>query len=128
MYTQHLNEKPFSCKVCEKKFTYQQHLEHHTRTAHLCEKPFVCDLCEDKSYTNKSGLVFHQRVAHSGTYEPYKCPKCPKMFKYKGTIPKHIAIAHSDDSCVCEECGMAFKHKGTVTRSLSKEYMFKCPI
>ena len=92
------------------RFTYQSHLEHHTRTAHLCEKPFVCDVCE-KAYTNKSGLVFHQRVAHSDTYQHYKCPQCPKMFKYKGTIPKHIAVFHSNETCVCDQCGLSFKHK-----------------
>lgn len=58
----HLNEKPFRCQLCNKKFTQKSDLAKHTYT-HSGIKPFLCLTCE-KPFSQSSNLYTHMKRIH----------------------------------------------------------------
>ncbi|XP_061554538.1 gastrula zinc finger protein xFG20-1-like isoform X7 [Phycodurus eques] len=70
----HVEEKPFSCLVCGKRFPEKGYLKKHTRI-HAGELPFACLVC-DKRFSEKGTLKRHTRV-HTGE-KPFACSVCCK--------------------------------------------------
>ena len=56
-------EKPYTCTVCGKNFTLQNHMKRHL-LIHSGERPHECTVC-GKSFTRLSGLQKHFRI-HNG--------------------------------------------------------------
>ena len=125
----HGNSKPFSCKLCEKKFAKPSELKNHQRI-HSGERPFECDICHasfsyshilsrhkkyhegskkfscnecGKSFLQKNDLIKHSRI-HSGE-KPYKCDLCSKSFARMDYLKKHNMLHMSDSKFCCGECG-----------------------
>ena len=88
----HCREKPFVCKICDKRFTKSSHLTAHHRT-HTGEKPFVCRIC-DKRFTQSNNLTKHQRT-HTGE-KPliYECKICDKRFTTSDKLTVHQTNSH----------------------------------
>lgn len=40
----HTGEKPYQCKICQKRFTQKSSLNTHQK-GHSGEKPYACDFC-----------------------------------------------------------------------------------
>ncbi|KAL4221330.1 hypothetical protein ACF0H5_019591 [Mactra antiquata] len=60
----HAGVRPFECEICKRKFGSKQVLQTHQRL-HSGERPFVCNISNcDRSFTARSGLVYHQRKHH----------------------------------------------------------------
>ncbi|ORY72170.1 uncharacterized protein BCR38DRAFT_301613, partial [Pseudomassariella vexata] len=51
---------PFSCQLCNRKFTRQDHLKRHYRSLHAQTKPFDCPDC-GKKFSRKDNLTQHFR-------------------------------------------------------------------
>jgi len=52
--------RPFSCNVCNKKFTGSGHLKYHMQM-HNDERPFSCKVCS-KKFPYSSDLNCHKRI------------------------------------------------------------------
>ena len=58
----HLNEKPFQCQICLKKFAHKSDAKKHLHV-HSGVKPYICLTCK-KSFSQSSNLFTHIRKQH----------------------------------------------------------------
>ncbi|KOB74797.1 Uncharacterized protein OBRU01_08808 [Operophtera brumata] len=99
---------PAMCELCGRIF--QDHMWVHTG-----EKRFKCAGCP-KSFTQKSNLVFHERV-HSEARPSFPCALCGKHFAFYNNRRRHMFVSttwcervHSEarPSFPCALCGKHF--------------------
>ena len=62
---QHVGERRYECKHCNKTFKQASHLRTHERL-HTQELPFKCDLCSN-AFRQVSNLILHKKRHHSWT-------------------------------------------------------------
>ncbi|CAO2627730.1 Zinc finger protein 420, partial [Lemmus lemmus] len=103
-YTNHTEEKPYKCKVCERTFCTGSYLQIHHRI-HTGEKPYRCKEC-GKSFTRASSLQVHYRV-HTGE-KPYKCTDCGRSFTLRTHLQNHHRVHTGEKPYKCKECGKSF--------------------
>ncbi|XP_031767753.2 zinc finger protein 569-like isoform X2 [Galleria mellonella] len=100
---------PCMCEQCGRIFQSMALLKDHM-WVHTGEKRFKCDRC-DKSFTQKTNLVFHLRV-HSATRPTYECPLCGKHFAFFNNRRRHMFIHTGLKPFKCETCGKCFTTAG----------------
>ena len=84
----HRGERPYSCEVCNRAFSFQSHLIRH-KCVHSGERPYVCDVC-NKAYREKSKLIRHKRT-HTGE-RPYFCDVCNEAYSDRSNLIRHKRI------------------------------------
>ncbi|XP_058504097.1 zinc finger protein 184-like [Solea solea] len=86
-------DKPYSCSVCEKRFSNCSHLTAHIRT-HTGERPYKCEICR-KTFITTSALNRHQTIHTEGKH--FVCNFCGKSFKWMESLGRHIRSVHKRD-------------------------------
>ncbi|XP_034044943.1 oocyte zinc finger protein XlCOF22-like [Thalassophryne amazonica] len=98
-----VDEKPFSCSKCGKRFVYKHHLRKHMRVTK--EKPFSCSECS-QSFGYKNSLMAHMKI-HAGV-KLFSCSECGKRFVFKNSLKMHLRIHTGDKPFSCSQCHKRF--------------------
>jgi len=123
----YINRKPVEkvkCPQCEKTYKNHSYLKEHVMKEHEKNTPFACDQCS-RAYGTKTALKTHivnthqkvkceecnQEICNSfmlkrhkakvhGTKNEtaYQCEYCPLIYEQKGSLEKHVAKNHSNNS------------------------------
>ncbi|XP_057686745.1 RB-associated KRAB zinc finger protein-like [Corythoichthys intestinalis] len=116
-----VDDKPFACSVCDKRYYTKENLTIHTR-AHTGEKPFACSVC-DKSYSRKNLLTRHT-YTHTGE-KPFPCSDCTQSFITKLELNRHARKHSGEKPYACKGCGKTFTFKATERQHFRKHHMEK---
>nr|XP_057925621.1 zinc finger and SCAN domain-containing protein 2-like isoform X2 [Doryrhamphus excisus] len=100
-------EKPFSCSVCDKRFSVKRNMLSHTRR-HTNEKLFSCSDC-GKKFFQKVHMLLHMRT-HTGE-KPFSCSDCGKSFTQKVNMLAHMRTHTEEKLFSCSDCGKKFFQK-----------------
>lgn len=97
--------KPYSCKICSKKFAQRHRLRYHEK-AH--DDPFYCKEC-DRTFEIHSLYQIHMQ-RHAGTLK-YKCEICGRSFGQESILNNHLKRHSSILIAFCSECGKGYTTK-----------------
>lgn len=118
--------RPFSCKVCHRRFKRRSSLEEHMR-AHAKENPSTCKEC-GMSFPNQFSVTRHIRKVHS-TDTPYKCSICYIACRGPSLLKVHMLSHTGQRPFVCSLCGKGFTVRTGLKRHMgshSGEKPFSC--
>ncbi|XP_072249361.1 uncharacterized protein [Leuresthes tenuis] len=93
-------DKPYSCSVCEKRFSNCSHLAAHIRT-HTGERPYRCEICS-KTFVTTSALNRHQTIHTEG--KRFVCNFCGKSFKWMESLGRHLRRVHKTENIPAGGC------------------------
>jgi uncharacterized Zn-finger protein len=106
--TIHRNEKPFTCRYCDKIFPINDNYLRHERT-HTGERPYQCLIegCE-KSFSDPSARNRHMN-SHTGD-KPFVCTweDCGAAYTRSKTLSDHINLHTGETPYACLECPQRF--------------------
>ena len=107
-----VQERPYSCTICDKSFKRRSSLATH-KFIHTDLKPHVCDVC-NKRFLRKSDLKKHG-LMHSGK-KPYQCEKCGRRFSQSSNMLTHLRRHMGIRPFECGICGRSFFRKVDLKR------------
>ena len=87
---------------CDRIFTNYPALKYHIKTKHF-PNPYLCHVC-DKSFATSSDLRRHKFYIHEQKERPISCPKCPKKWKSKDGLKRHL-MSHEKKKFACSFVG-----------------------
>ncbi|KAL4231685.1 hypothetical protein ACF0H5_009264 [Mactra antiquata] len=124
-----IDEYPFKCDICDKRYKRRESLNSHKKT-HLPneERSFHCLKC-GKGFNFRHGLRVHERI-HSDV-KPYKCTKCDKSFRQLGHLQVHLRLHADYRPFQCAVCDKKFisncnLRKHVISRHNSTGEQFEC--
>ena len=144
------NFRCFSCTVCDKRFRWNYYLKNVHFRLHTDEsfKPFQCPKCHRRFETAEvlakhvlihapvtceiCGEVFikRRRSEHMIKHKTWlKCDVCPKLFKSKSWLERHLAAHQNRKASVCPVCGHRSRNARLMKSHMQShlEKTFPCP-
>lgn len=100
----HINDQPFQCEFCSKRFNQACNLTKHRRV-HTGEKPYKCGMCE-KAFMNLSNMKTHEK-RHRGERN-FTCEICSKSFYVNHHLERHKATHTKTKQHKCSVCSKEF--------------------
>jgi KRAB domain-containing zinc finger protein len=119
MQSQHPEEIPHKCDLCDKRFFDKSKRNNHIAVVHDKQKPYKCDACND-SFTTNSLLYRHKHTKHIRATN-YKCQQCKYSTYTPGALQIHVRYVHDKvKPHICDYCSMAFTYKRDKEKHMSK--------
>lgn len=109
---------PHKCPICSKVFTNWLPFRRH-RQEHLNEKPFVCKLCRE-SFNFEENLKLHEMMHEAESSGCLKCRVCEVKFLRFASFKNHLRVHEKDELCVCQECGDEFSTMAMLKSHIGK--------
>ncbi|XP_051538611.1 zinc finger protein 271-like isoform X1 [Myxocyprinus asiaticus] len=101
----HTGERPYKCSECGLSFRWRRNLIAH-QSGHPGDKPLKCSMC-DETFLSEASLKKHQDSFHSGV--SHTCSLCLKTFTQAAGLRKHVRYVHERERPhKCSECGRGF--------------------
>jgi uncharacterized C2H2 Zn-finger protein len=114
----------YRCKKCPKTFQ-----SHYLRTNHVHKEhlniSYDCKDC-DKVFNTPASLRQHN-LGHGKTL--HQCEKCPKAFRRRSYLLRHIETKHENLRLACQDCDKVFKSYGGLYNHKTTFHsmkLFKC--
>lgn len=142
------------CHLCEKSFSYMQHLLNHVQRVHSKDTEIHCGVC-GKSLESNDSLTVHLKThintrichvcgkhcvsnsamtehmaSHTGV-KPHRCHVCGKECSRKGDMKIHMRIHTGEKPFCCPFCSKGFTHSGHLKkhmRSHTGERPYQCEV
>lgn len=102
-----LEERPFRCLRCERRFKRFCDLVSHQKF-HPFQSGFACFQCAT-TFKNAKALTKHE-LAHTGE-KPFICSRCGKRFFTQRLLDNHLGVTLKKNPYACSECGKRFAKK-----------------
>jgi len=107
-------DDPCQCDQCGRSFQSSVYLKRHHRI-HMNVKDrltHMCTMC-GKLFVSTSGLNYHMTSVHDkdniDMTDWISCPHCPRRFKKRHQLKKHLPVHTGETCCQCSLCGKSFK-------------------
>ncbi|XP_050676713.1 zinc finger protein 808-like isoform X2 [Leptidea sinapis] len=107
-----------SCALCKVKIM-RTHIAAHKEKEHGMKSP-ACGVC-GRVFNSKSKMEKHQQVAHMGESN-YKCPHCPKSFRWKTNLTYHLNIHLGIKNYACDRCDAKFVQPNSLNYHMKKHH------
>ncbi|XP_050311630.1 zinc finger protein 675-like [Anthonomus grandis grandis] len=106
----HVQEKPFECDICKKRFFRRYNLEQHIKKLHLDKQGSraLCQVC-GKYFYSKANLSVHMKL-HTNDKQ-FKCHLCEHAFASHAILKRHSIVHTGEMPHNCEVCGATFMGK-----------------
>ncbi|XP_055713631.1 zinc finger protein 665 [Phlebotomus papatasi] len=125
------HKEEITCKVCQKVYRDESHLQVHFRNCHTKEPikklQHLCGKC-GKSFTSKTAMLDHER-SDCGKSPIYQCDVCKKFYHSAGSLKTHKNVHTNELPNLCKYCGKGFRTPGQLKvheRIHTGEKPFKC--
>lgn len=100
----------FKCKICDKEYTRQNHLQRHELT-HGKRKVHVCKIC-NKTLTRLEHLKRHLTIHLKE--KPFQCTICNRGFNRQEHLMNHMRRCKGDRIYICDICNKAFNREDSL--------------
>lgn len=95
------NARKYICEECGEAFLRPFALESHTNKVHLNQKPYECEKCH-KKYVSAVKLRQHKDYCMKNEEDKLECEYCGKKFAHKNNLTMHLEAIHSKTPPTCE--------------------------
>ncbi|XP_065341270.1 zinc finger protein 62 homolog [Cloeon dipterum] len=114
----HPEFKEFICGWCGEKCTNNKSFQKHRRMNHRTDSLYVCDEC-GKPALNPKKLELHKLTHRSGNEgREFLCSFCPRAFAENSSLVDHIKRFHVITTYYCANCPKTFKMKFNIRRHM----------